>query len=126
MIWRDSDFKIDITKGSGPGGQHRNKVETCVKITHVSTGITETCQDTRSKIKNLELAKRRIVDKLNVMVDDHRKHVVNTDRRNQINNGERTFRRRTYDFKSKVVTDHISGKKAPLSRVLDGFIELLR
>jgi peptide chain release factor 1 len=125
ITYNDKDFRVEVTKGSGPGGQHRNKVETCVKIIHLPTGITETCQDTRSKLKNLTLAKRRIVDKLNAIILDRKNAIVNESRKNQINTGERTFRRRTYDYKTQVVTDHITKKRAPLQQVLDGHIELL-
>ena len=61
---KDSDLDIRITRGTGPGGQHKNKVETCVIITHIPTGLQEKCQDTRSKLKNLELAKERIEEKV--------------------------------------------------------------
>ena len=121
-----NDYKIEVTRGSGPGGQHKNKVETCVKITHIPSGITETCQDTRSKNQNLKLAKQRIITKLENIQQQAKDKKENLKRREQIQTGERTFRRRTYDFKSQIVTDHISGKKAPLQQVLNGNIELLR
>ena len=54
------EFDIRITRGSGPGGQHKNKVETCVIITHIPTGLQEKCQFTRSKLQNVKIAKKRL------------------------------------------------------------------
>ena len=60
----DKDFKIKVTKGTGPGGQHKNKTESCVTITHIPTGLKEKCQETRSKIRNIEIAKQRLIQRL--------------------------------------------------------------
>lgn len=117
------DFKLEVTKGSGPGGQHRNKVETCIKITHIPTGITETCQDTRSKNRNFNICKKRIEDKIRDIELEENNKKQNEFRKMQIQN---TKRRRTYDFKSKIVYDHLTGKQAPLNRVLDGDLDLLK
>jgi protein subunit release factor A len=119
----NKDFKIEITRGSGPGGQHKNKVETCVKITHIPTGITETCQDSRSKLKNLELAKKRILDKLNRIEELKKQEENNNIRLDKIKN---PIRIRTYDFKSKRVYDHRTKKQADLYKVLNGELDLLR
>lgn len=125
-MFKENEIKIEVTKGSGPGGQHKNKVETCAKIIHIKTGLTETCQETRSKLKNIELAKKRLYEKIQKNIDLNKKLKQNKLRKNQINTGERTFRRRTYNYKTGVVKDHITGKTAPLQKVLDGNIELLR
>ncbi len=118
-----SDYKIEITKGSGPGGQHRNKVETCVKIIHIPSGITETCQETRSKTRNFNIAKKRIEDKIRDIETNKKNEQQNEFRKKQIKN---TKRRRTYDFKSKIVYDHLTGKQAPLNKIMDGNLDLLR
>ena len=60
----DGDFKITVTKGSGPGGQHKNKVETCVTVTHIPTGITERCQESSSQHQNIDLAKERVMKRV--------------------------------------------------------------
>lgn len=116
------DFKIEVTRGSGPGGQHKNKVETCVKITHVPTGLTETCQDTRSKQRNMTTAKDRLLRKLSKLDEEKKHEEQNLFRKKQILN---TKRIRTYDFKSKRVYDHRTNKQAELARVLDGELDLL-
>ena len=69
----DKDFKITVTRGSGNGGQHRNKVETCVIITHMPTGLKEKCEETRSKTKNSKIAYERLVKKIN-MIEKNKKH----------------------------------------------------
>lgn len=118
----DKDFKIEVTRGHGNGGQHRNKVETCVKITYVPLGMSETCQDTRSKIKNLELAKSRLVKRIEIYEQNLINKKKNSFRKEQITQQ----RRRTYNFKTGIVTDHITNKKASLKDVLDGNLELLK
>jgi peptide chain release factor 1 len=120
------DFKLEITRGHGPGGQHKNKVETCAIITHTPTGLSQTCQDSRSQKDNIETAYSRLLILVTEYYSNIKLEDINNTRRSQINTGERSFRRRTYDYKSGIVTDHVTGKKASLSKVLDGNIELLR
>ncbi len=80
------DLKIIYTRGSGPGGQHKNKVETCVVVTHIPTGLQERCQDTRSRQRNLNLAKERLEKKIQLQQaiklqeqkNDHRKELIKT------------------------------------------------
>lgn len=64
MRWRDSDIEITFYKGSGPGGQNRNKRETGVRIVHLPTGITVTATERRSQPQNLEAAKERLTERL--------------------------------------------------------------
>lgn len=118
----EKDLKITITKGSGPGGQHRNKVETCVTITHIPTGIAERCQDTRSQYKNLELAKKRLQNRLDALKEAKIKEEVNRQRLESINMGII----RTYNYARSEVRNHINGKRANLQRVLNGEIDLLK
>lgn len=117
---KDKDFKIIVTKGSGPGGQHKNKVETCVIITHIPTGIVEKCQDTRSKLKNIELAKKRIQHRLELLERDKINKAKN-ERRLELIKNSKTIR--TYNFVRNEVIDHRSNKKYNLKRFLDGEIE---
>ena len=118
---KDKNFKIITTRGDGPGGQHKNKIESCVVITHIPTGMTERCQDTRSQSKNKNLA----MDRLLKRIDDLKKEIENK----KIND-ERVLiskeRIKTYNFKTGLVTDHRTNKKAPLNRVLDGDLNLLK
>lgn len=116
------DFKIDVTRGSGPGGQHKNKVETCVKITYIPLNISETCQETRSKLRNYEIAKTRIFARIKAIKEEKKKAEINEQRKEQIS----SRRVRTYNFKTGIAHDHITGKKAPLNKVLDGNLDLLK
>lgn len=120
---KDKDFKIEVTKGTGPGGQHKNKVESCAKITHIPTGITETCQDTRSKLRNITMAKKRLLIKLDKIDAQKKQNDKNRVRIDKIHN---PIRVRTYDFKNKRVIDHRTKKQVDLDRVMNGELDLLR
>jgi peptide chain release factor 1 len=119
----EKEFKITYTKGTGPGGQHKNKVETCVVIKHLPTGMTEKCEDTRSKIRNEKIAMerllRRIEDENRRLLDEKK----NDHRKEQIKNKKT---KRTYNYPRNEVIDHETGKRANLKKVLDGNLDLLR
>jgi peptide chain release factor 1 len=117
------DFKIIYTRGSGPGGQHKNKVETCVVITHIPTGMTERCQDTRSRYQNEKLAMKRLQKKLDDHVESVMEGLRKLDRDDRIKNPKVV---RTYNFQRNEVKDHLTGKRANLKKVLDGNVELVR
>lgn len=119
-----NDFKIVVTKGSGPGGQNRNKVETCVTITHTPTGLQEKCEETRSKIKNQELAMKRLLDKIKQKEEKEKKEKFNEQRNKVI---EEAGRVRTYNEQRNEVVDHRTGKKASYNDILiDGKLDLLK
>lgn len=121
------DFKVTYTRGSGPGGQHRNKVETCCTITHIPTGLTQRCQATRSKSKNYEIAMKILLSKIAALKQQQIDEKFNKVKANAIyddSNGSLVIR--TYNFKRNEVKDHRTGKKANLGMVLDGYIDLLR
>ena len=116
------DYKVEYTRGTGAGGQHKNKVETCVTITHLPTGMSERCQDTRYKKKNYDLAlerlNKRILEKNRIL-----KHIEkNKQRVEAIKN---TGVIRTYNFPRNEVKDHRTGNKANLKKFLDGNLSLL-
>ena len=115
------DFKIITTKGDGPGGQHKNKTESCVVITHIPTGMTERCQDTRSQLKNKTLA----MDRLLKRIDDLKKE-INDEKINDHRVSISKERIKTYNYKTGLVTDHRTNKKALLNRVLNGELDLLK
>lgn len=118
-----SEFKITYTKGTGPGGQHKNKTETCVVITHIPTGMQEKCEDTRSKIRNEKIAMERLLRR----IEDEKKKLLdekkNEHRKEQIKD-KKTLR--TYNYQRNEVVDHRTGKRANLKRVMDGNLDLLK
>lgn len=116
------EFSIIYTKGSGPGGQHKNKVETCVTIIHKPTGLKEKCEDSRSKLKNYETALQRLEKKIETYYEKL-KHEKNNKLRIEKLHNPKTIR--TYNFQRSEVVDHRSKKHADLWRVLDGELNLI-
>lgn len=99
---RKKDFKIERMRGTGPGGQHRNKTESCIRITHIESGLSEYCCESRSQHTNLKLAFRRLAKRL---VDLY----VGQDQKERWAAGHE--RVRTYHEPEDRVTCHQSGEK---------------
>jgi peptide chain release factor 1 len=115
----DGDFNIRVTKGTGPGGQNRNKVETCVIVTHIPTGITEKCQDSRSQWQNKILAKERVMERVNALKEQKKHERQNEIRKKLIQN---PIIIRTYSFVRNEVVDHRTKKHYDLSKFIEGKI----
>lgn len=117
------NFKIRYSRGSGPGGQRKNKVETRVEVIHEATGMKETCQDTPSRARNQQIATGRLIKRIK-----EQKALEAKDRRNELRlktlGGGTVIR--TYNFPRGVVVNHDNGKKAPLKDILKGKLNLLR
>lgn len=116
------DFNIVTTRGTGPGGQHKNRVCTAVIITHLPTGLQEKCEDTRSQSRNKEIAMKRLLFKIKELEDNKKHEKINDSRKSQI--GGKPIR--TYNYPRNEVKDHHTGKKANLDKVIKGNLDLLK
>ena len=105
----DKDIKIDTFRSSGAGGQHINKTDSAIRITHFPTGIVVTCQDQRSQTKNKERAMQVLATKLYDYYQGKKDDEYASLRKGQVGTGDRSERIRTYNFPQGRVTDHRIG-----------------
>ncbi|HTF57653.1 MAG TPA: peptide chain release factor 1 [Planctomycetota bacterium] len=120
----DKDLRIDTYSAGGPGGQHVNKTQSAVRITHIPTGIVVQCQDQRSQIRNRDLAMRWLRAKLYDYEQTKQKKAMSDLRRSQIGSGDRSEKIRTYHFRDSRVTDHrITFSVHNLSEFMDGDLD---
>lgn len=123
---RDADLRIDTYRSSGAGGQHVNKTESAIRITHLPTGIVVQCQDEKSQLKNKEQALRVLKSRLFDYYQSRQDAALATQRRSQIGSGDRSERIRTYNFPQGRVTDHRIGLTLyRLEQFLDGDMDEL-
>lgn len=117
---KESDLYVTTTKGSGPGGQHRNKTETCVIVKHMPTGVVVRCETERSQYQNKFLAIRILKRKIKESDDSKKQSAENSIRQSQIGSGERGDKIRTYRVKDDRIIDHRTGKKFSLTQWMRG------
>lgn len=104
-----TDLQIDTYRASGAGGQHVNKTESAIRITHIPTGIIVECQDERSQFKNKEKAMKILRSKILEGKRAEQEQSIAADRRAQVGTGDRSERIRTYNYPQSRVTDHRIG-----------------
>jgi peptide chain release factor 1 len=121
LVINEADLKIDTMRSSGAGGQHVNKTESAIRITHLPTGVVVAMQEERSQHRNrakaMAVLRSRILDAQNQRADSERA----ADRRSQVGSGDRSQRIRTYNFPQGRVTDHrINLTLYTLDRAMEG------
>jgi len=121
-----NDLRIDTYRASGHGGQHVNKVETAIRITHIPTGIVVTCQDEKSQYRNKMKAMKILRTRLLSLKQAEKEAELAEKRRSMISTGDRSVKIRTYNFPQGRVTDHrINLTLYKLNEILDGDLDEL-
>lgn len=119
-----ADLKTDVFRASGAGGQHINKTESAVRITHLPTGVVVECQDERSQHKNKERAMKILRSRLYEALQQEQNDKIASQRRTQVGTGDRSERIRTYNFPQGRLTDHRIGLTIyRLEEIMNGRLE---
>ncbi|WP_166971383.1 peptide chain release factor 1 [Brevibacterium atlanticum] len=120
----EHDLRIDVYRSSGPGGQSVNTTDSAVRITHLPTGITASCQNEKSQLQNKEAAMRMLRARILAKQAEEAAAEAADIRRSQVRTVDRSERIRTYNFPENRITDHRTGFKAyNLDQVLAGELD---
>lgn len=123
---KPEDYRLDKFSASGPGGQHVNKTESAVRLTHLATGVVVQCQDEKSQHKNLAKALRVLKARLYDLKREEEDKKRAAERKSQVGSGDRSQRIRTYNFPENRITDHrINFTVYRLDSVLAGDLQIL-
>ena len=121
-----NDLQIDTFRSSGAGGQHVNKTESAIRITHRPTGLVVECQDERSQYKNKDRAMKILRSKLYEAEQEKQNAAIAATRKSQVGTGDRSGKIRTYNFPQNRVTDHrLTGdnKNFNIAAVINGDLD---
>ncbi len=119
-----NDLRIDTYRASGAGGQHINKTDSAIRITHLPTGLVVACQDERSQHKNKDRAMKILRSKLYEIAQQAQFNEVAQERKSQVGTGDRSERIRTYNYPQGRVTDHRIGLTLyKLDQVVEGELD---
>lgn len=120
----DADIRVDTFRASGAGGQHVNRTDSAVRLTHNPSGIVVQCQDERSQIKNRAKAMKILKSKLLERAQEEQDRSISEERRSQVGRGDRSERIRTYNFPQTRCTDHrINYTTHALAEVMEGGLD---
>lgn len=119
-----NDLEIDTYRSGGAGGQHVNKTDSAIRITHIPTGIVVECQDERSQFKNRDKAMKMLRARLLSAEREKQEKEIASERRSQVGSGDRSERIRTYNFPQGRLTDHRIGLTLySLDSILNGKLD---
>ena len=119
-----ADLEIDTYRSGGAGGQHVNKTDSAIRITHKPTGVVVECQDERSQFKNRDKAMKMLKTKLLDAERQKQQNAIASERRSQVGSGDRSERIRTYNYPQGRLTDHrINLTLYSLDTILDGRLD---
>ena len=122
----ERDLEWTAVRGSGAGGQARNKTSNAVQMTHLPTGLTVRVETDRSQHVNRETARRILAARIAASAVDRERSVQDRNRRQQVGSGMRGDKIRTVRLQDDIVVDHRTGKRMKASRYRQGFLDELR